>query len=118
MKRLSICLAVQKSTKRFGNSQLMVMGYGFGNSHINDCICKAVNENNLKLFIIDPTGTDILDGRRRTRSGAIPRPFHESGLLYEVHSAVIGASRRDLRATIEGEDRVEHRKLMKFFDPV
>jgi hypothetical protein len=99
-----------------GDSRLMVIGYGFGDDHINDCIREAVQKSNLKLFIVDLVGIDLLDSRRLA-TGSIPQPFEESRLLFDLHLAIIGASRRPLRPIIEERDLVEHKKLMKFFDP-
>jgi len=87
----------------------MVIGYSFGDNHINDAIGEAANRKNLRLFIIDPLGVDVLT--------KIPRPLtmHLLGSPFEkLESSVIGASRRTLRE-IFGGDMVEHGKVMRFF---
>jgi hypothetical protein len=40
----------------------MVIGYSFSDKHINDIIGDGV-ERELKIFIIDPCGVDVLDKR-------------------------------------------------------
>jgi hypothetical protein len=42
------------------NARLMVIGYSFGDAHINTAIREGV-ERGLKLFIIHPRGIDVLD---------------------------------------------------------
>src|SRR5277367_1572562 len=37
-------------------TRLMVIGYSFGDLHINNAIMKAADKGNLRLFIIDPQG--------------------------------------------------------------
>lgn len=58
------------------SAQLWVIGYGFGDAHINACIARAIRESGLRLCIIDfcrpnafferlkgaPKGSDIQDG--------------------------------------------------------
>jgi hypothetical protein len=92
------------------DTRLMVIGYGFGDNHINDAIGEAANRKNLRLFIIDPLGVDVLT--------KIPRPLtiHLLGSPFEqLESSVVGASRRTLRE-IFGGDTVEHGKVMRFFN--
>jgi hypothetical protein len=100
------------------DSRLMVIGYSFRDDHINSVIKHAAKEAGLKVFVIDPAGIDNLDGResRAGQVGVIRPLLKDSGLLFDLAHALIGASRRDLRAIIEERDRVEHRKMMRFFD--
>jgi hypothetical protein len=37
-----------------GNKNLVIIGYGFGDDHINDIIADAVRDKGLKLFVISP----------------------------------------------------------------
>jgi hypothetical protein len=88
--------------------QLMIIGYSFNDSHINKYLLDAVEKNDLKIFIIDPLGVDVLDKRNPAT------PESRTELLEKLAPSVIGASRRPLTATFN-HDRVEHRKVMKFF---
>ena len=92
-------------------ARLMVVGYSFGDQHINESIMQAANKGNLRLFIVDPNGVDVLDKQN-------PRhPIRVRGPLQErLEAYIIGASRRPL-IDIFGRDHVEHGKLMQFFAP-
>lgn len=37
-----------------GNRKLLVIGYGFGDSHVNRIIATAVKEHGLRLFVLSP----------------------------------------------------------------
>ena len=90
-------------------ARLMVIGYGFADEHINQVIQEACQAG-LQIFIIDPTGANVIDKRPKAPlSGPIP-PFMEA-----VQDKLIGASRRSL-AEIFGSDQVEWQKVMKFFE--
>ena len=77
------------------NVLLMVSGYGFRDLHINEILMKAIDEYQLKMFIIGPNGGDNLD-----------KNFKES---------LIGVSRRSF-SEIFGNDSIEFNKIMRFFD--
>lgn len=38
-----------------GNKKLLVIGYGFGDEHINDILLKGVQEHSLSLYVINPS---------------------------------------------------------------
>src|SRR3984957_20957152 len=88
-------------------AKLMVIGYSFGDKHINDAISTAVGRG-MKLFIIDPAGVDVIDKRKPV---PIKTPDH---YVTQVGPAIIGASRRRL-LNIFNEDKVEWTKVMMFF---
>jgi hypothetical protein len=90
------------------NTRLLVIGYSFGDSHINHTIIGAAGRGSLSLFIIDPLGLDVID---ENRTHAMYTP---GTLVGTLQNYVIGASRRSLR-DIFGGDRVEHAKVMRFF---
>lgn len=92
------------------NARLMVIGYSFNDDHINKYILDAVATSNLKIFIIDPLGVDVLD--KRNPMAQIRQPRTE--LLEKLAPQIIGASRRPLSSTFN-DDLVEHGKIMKFF---
>ena len=90
--------------------RLMVIGYSFGDHHINQAIAEAADRGTLRLFVIDPLGVDVLD---KNRSAPIPGP---DPLFTRLQPHIIGASRRTVRE-IFGNDRVEHAKVIRFFTP-
>jgi hypothetical protein len=90
-------------------TRLMVIGYSFGDHHINETIMQAADKGQLRLFIIDPNGVDVLDKNNPRHSIRVRGALQER---LEPH--IIGASRRSLTA-IFGTDRVEQNKVMQFF---
>jgi hypothetical protein len=90
-----------------GGGRLMVIGYNFGDPHINDIIGRAV-ERGLKLFIVDPVGVDVID-KSKPLPIRVPDPYFE-----KVAQAIIGASRRPFLSTFS-TDIVEFNKLSGFF---
>jgi SIR2-like domain len=90
------------------DTRLMVIGYSFGDAHINTAIEEGV-EKGLKLFIIDPNGVDVLDKRP---IGPIGRGRDE--YMDKLAPNIIGASRRPLTSIFNG-DVVEHSRVTSFF---
>jgi SIR2-like domain len=94
-------------------SKLLVIGYSFGDDHINQTLKLAVSEANLRVFIVDPQGVNVLDKNyRHVGTSSIYQPGE---LLQGIWSNIIGSSRRTLRE-IFITDRVEYNKLMRFFE--
>jgi hypothetical protein len=91
------------------NTRLMVIGYSFGDQHINDIICKAADKGRLRIFIIDSLGVDVLNKQKSGPGIRYPEP-----LVERLSGSIIGASRRPLRDTFFN-DRVELNKVLKFF---
>ena len=92
------------------NSFLMVIGYSFGDVHINSVIIAAAN-NGLKLFIVDPSGVDVIDKRNSRAHIAEPT----SPMMEALIPGIIGASRRPL-AEIISRGSVENEKVLRFFE--
>jgi hypothetical protein len=92
------------------DAHLMVIGYSFGDPHINDAIQTAAVMG-LRIFIIDTLGTDVID-KRNTRT-QIPEPMTD--LMAALMRQIIGASRRPLNEIINS-DLVEREKVMRFFE--
>ena len=90
-------------------TRLMIIGYGFGDDHINQMIVNAADISELGIFLIDPNGIDVIDDNR---SAAIYSPGAMASALWP---RIIGASRRPLSSTFN-TDVVEHNKVMRFFD--
>ena len=89
------------------NTKVMVIGYSFGDDHINSLIREAVKNDNIGLFVIDPLGIDVMDFNRNAQI-----PYLDE-LAEELWPHTIGSSRRPLRDTF-GDDHVEHAKVMRF----
>ena len=94
-------------------AKLMVVGYSFGDKHINEVIGHAADQGGLTLFIVDPEGVDVLDKWKGYHHllGPPAAPLRDQLSLH-----IRGASRRPLSATFGGHDRVEHGKLMAFLN--
>lgn len=95
----------RKSLKEPG-TRLMVIGYGFGDPHVNGYIREGV-EAGTKLFIIDPQGIDV-----------IRNPLTQNVYNFgdSLQAGFIGASRRDFRTSLLHDD-VELSKITRFFGP-
>lgn len=89
--------------------RLMVIGYSFGDHHINEAIVQAAKKEMMRLFIIDPNGVDVWKKANRRSETGVTSPLHK-----QLGPYIVGASRRSL-TEIFGNDRVEHTKLMRFF---
>jgi len=93
-------------------SRLMIIGYSFRDPHINEVITHAIEQSGLRIFIIDPKGSELAASLNPTNRAPIriAQPLEES-----FKRALIGASRRPLTDTF-GLDAVEHNKVMRFFE--
>jgi hypothetical protein len=92
------------------DTHLMVIGYSFGDPHINDAIQTAAIDG-MKIFIIDTLGVDVID-KRNTRAQT---PECVTDLMQALMPRIIDASRRQLKEIING-DPVENEKVMRFFE--
>jgi hypothetical protein len=90
----------QQSTK------VMIIGYGFGDAHINDLLIAAASEG-AQFFIVDTNGIGVLASAAGTRG--IPSQFKMA-----MQHSIIGGSRRSLKESLYS-DTVERTKIMKFF---
>ena len=71
-----------------GDTRLVVIGYGFGDHHINEIIARAGETSRLKVFINDPTGVGVL---RKESVRLSPKPCR-SCVAGPPPSPVAGAS--------------------------
>jgi SIR2-like domain len=92
------------------DTQLMVIGYSFGDPHINDAIQTAATKG-MRIFIVDTLGVDVID-KRRIRPGLIEPA---TDLMQALMPRIIGASRRPLNDIINS-DPMENEKVMRFFE--
>jgi hypothetical protein len=93
----------EASLQRRG-ARLMIIGYSFGDAHINKILIAGV-EAGLKLFIIDPLGADVIGSNKSL-------PFNPG---FEFRNSIIGASRRPLLNALSSRDVVEFNKINRFF---
>lgn len=91
------------------DTHLMIIGYSFSDAHINSVIMSAASKGT-KIFIIDPSGVDVID--KRDTKAQIPEPVTD--LMHALIPSLIGASRRSLIEIIH-RDMVEYDKVMRFF---
>jgi len=92
-------------------TRLMVIGYGFADTHINEVLLRAAARG-MQMFVIDPRGSDLARALNQTRArGQIIAGTTEETLFEQC---LIGASRRTLNE-IFGADIVEQKKLERFF---
>jgi hypothetical protein len=82
------------------SARLMVIGYSFSDTHINDAIVDGL-ASGLKLFVVDPFALKVLKNDPR---------------IGDARSSLIGYSDRSLKTTFGG-DRYAHAQLSQFFDP-
>lgn len=94
------------------NAKLMVIGYGFRDSHVNEVIIEAVENHGLQFFVIDRLGSDVVRHANPTFGGAIYAP---NALDDAFRRGLVGASQRSLSETF-GDDLVSHTNVMRFFD--
>lgn len=80
------------------DARLMVIGYGFGDAHINDAIAEGL-KTGLKLYIVDPFALDVLKKDPR---------------IAGARKQVIGISTNPLKDTFGG-NRYAHGELSRFF---
>jgi hypothetical protein len=92
------------------DTHLMVIGYGFGDPHINSAIQTAATKG-FRIFIVDALGVDVID-KRNTRAQI---PERMTDLMEALMPRIIGASRRPLNEILNS-DSVENEKVMRFFE--
>jgi hypothetical protein len=92
-------------------SRLFVIGYGFRDQHINDVIIEAVSRHELRFFVIDPFGSDVVRRANPSFEGAI---YVRGALDNAFEQGLIGASQRHLSETF-GNDQISHEHVLGFF---
>jgi SIR2-like protein len=93
-----------QSQLKLKNARLMIIGYSFGDAHINEMIFSGIGAG-LKIFIVDPHGADVIGSN----------PSFPLNPGFPVRNAIIGASRRPLLNALSGRDMVELNKINRFF---
>lgn len=90
------------------NADLMIVGYGFQDAHINQTLQEA-GEAGLGMFNINPLGSEAWT----TQRNIIPHSRPEKNFLKPF---LIGESRRPVIEAIDSA-AAEHKKVLRFFDP-
>jgi hypothetical protein len=91
------------------DTRLMVIGYGWGDDHVNRLIFDAAKNNaSLGIFHVHPEGRDAIPRGRNEPIASYPAPTL-------ARLKCIGESRRWLSSTFGG-DELERNKLIRFFE--
>jgi hypothetical protein len=81
-----------------GRTRLMVIGYSFSEPRINKVLRDAARESEMQMYLVNPTGLDVLSNGR-TQLNKIP---------------IIGVSTRELSSTFGDGDDPSFRSFMRF----
>lgn len=92
--------------------KLLIIGYSFKDSHINNVIIEAVMNRELEFFVIDSLGSDVVKHANPSFGGAIYAP---NALDDAFRKGLIRASRRYLSETF-GNDSISYNNVMQFFN--
>jgi hypothetical protein len=91
-------------------TRLMIIGYGFGDGHINVALERAAAAGGLRTYIIDPWGSEAPDPMRGMQNVIrLPSPVNA------IQGSLIGASRAGL-STIFGGNLIERGRVLRFFN--
>jgi hypothetical protein len=93
-------------------ARLMVIGYGYRDQHINDCLQYAVETHGLRIFNISPDGAEAA---QKAAPNAGARGRKPTAFEQAFQKGLMGASCRGL-AEIFGHNAIEHEKIMRFFE--
>lgn len=90
------------------DTRLMIVGYGFGDEHVNKVLISASEKNSsLVFFHVHPDGRDAVLRGAKTRM-----PIYSTPTIANL--PCIGESRRPLSSTFL-DDSLEYEKLTRFF---
>ncbi len=92
------------------DSRLLIIGYGFGDPHINRIILKGINEKNLRLYIISPTGREDFKNRTLKKIGCV----EDEDRLWDA-TKYYGYSFEKL-FPLNGVSREYHKLIEQFFE--
>ena len=94
-----------------GSTKVMVIGYGFNDSHINDSLVRAGVEHGMQMHIVNPSGLDVV------RSSP-PGTVQPQNPLEEI--PLIGVTSRSLRESFSGDKfpggKLSQKSLIRFFE--
>jgi hypothetical protein len=100
--------------RQLPGSRVVIIGYSFGDDHINAALVNAAEQEGTAFFIIDPSGVDVID-KRPSRNLPVVRAASEPAETTRkaLMRRLAGASRRSLFEIFGGDD-VELDKLLRF----
>jgi hypothetical protein len=78
-----------------GETEVMVIGYGFGDEHINTALLEAARHHSMKMFLVDTAGTAAFNAHRG-------RSRNDRNELLEI--PLVGICERPLREAFEDFD--------------
>ena len=111
-KALAWCFDQFTALLSAGSTRLLIIGYSFRDDHINRAIINAVRMHDLKFFVIDPSGSEVVRYANPSHGGAI---YSANELDEAFRMGLVGASRRGLRETF-GADTVSHESVTRFLN--
>jgi hypothetical protein len=91
--------------------KLMVVGYGFRDSYINEVIANAVDQNGLQLFVISPEGSSAAS---KAPLSSDPRRGDRNAIENAFRQGLVGASRRPLNGIFGDRETMEQKKVWRF----
>jgi len=97
------------------NTRLMIIGYSFGDFHINGAIFNAITKGQLQVFIIDPRGPNLIEEMIEAHNSSALN-FFQDKVESVLQQTIIGASRRPLHEIFGINSSAEHSKVMRFFN--
>jgi hypothetical protein len=68
-----------KKVLHTGDRNLLVIGYGFRDPHINAIIADGIKEHGLRLYLVTPQSPDEFYARLVPRHGEVTRPIDQRG---------------------------------------
>lgn len=92
------------------DSRLLIIGYGFGDPHINRIILKNINEKNLRLYIISPIEREDFKNRILKNIGCV----EDEDILWDA-TKYYGYSFEKL-FPLNGDSREYHKLIEQFFE--
>jgi len=101
---------------RSTETRLLVIGYGFRDSHVNDAIIESVEKHGLQFFIVDTRGSGVVDQANSSSGGVISD--NNKQLNEAFMKGLVGASRRSLREIFGlDHDEVAFSQVTGFVNP-
>lgn len=65
-----------------GGTEIMVIGYGFADQHINDALLEGARRHALKMILVNPVGTNVFEAHPRRAAGRSELPEHCRNMPY------------------------------------
>ena len=106
-------LRIFREVLQMASRKLLVIGYGFGDEHINNVIADAIKKSDLKLHVIDPTHNGPAEFKAFMSSKAKKKKKHRGS---EVVKGLAGYYPENLSQIFPGnQSKLERKNLYKNF---